>query len=40
MAIDLYKGFTNTITGERFQCLSYDEDAFVFEWTVQPNGYV
>ena len=38
--IDLYKGFTNKITGESFRCLSDTERACTFEWTVQPNGYV
>ncbi|HEU4470919.1 MAG TPA: cupin domain-containing protein [Flavisolibacter sp.] len=40
MAIDLYKGFTNMITGESFRCISFDEDAFIFEWIVQPFGYI
>jgi quercetin dioxygenase-like cupin family protein len=40
MAIDLYRPFTNPITKETFRCLSYTEEAYVMEWTVQPEGYV
>jgi quercetin dioxygenase-like cupin family protein len=40
MAIDLYKPFTNPITRETFRCLSFTEEAFTMEWTVQPGGYV
>ncbi len=40
MAVNLYDGFTNHITGESFRCITYDESAFVFEWTVQPDGYI
>src|SRR5262245_36827119 len=40
MAIDLYSGFTNTITGETFQCISFGKNAFCFEWIVEPGGYV
>lgn len=40
MAIDLYQPFTNPITKETFRCLSCTADAYVMEWTVQPEGYV
>lgn len=40
MAIDIFQPFTNPIAGETFQCLSFDEAAYVMEWTVQPEGYV
>jgi mannose-6-phosphate isomerase-like protein (cupin superfamily) len=40
MAINLYEGFTNNISGESFRCLSYDEKAFVFEFLVEPEGAV
>ena len=40
MAVNLYEGFSNTITGETFRCVDYTSEAFVFEWTVAPNGYV
>jgi mannose-6-phosphate isomerase-like protein (cupin superfamily) len=40
MAVDVFQGFTNPITGESFRCLSFDERAYVMEWTVQPVGYV
>jgi quercetin dioxygenase-like cupin family protein len=40
MPINLVEGFDNRITGEYFQCLSYNADSFTMKWTVQPNGYV
>jgi quercetin dioxygenase-like cupin family protein len=40
MAVDLYKPFTNPVTRETFQCLSCTEEAYVMEWTVEPQGYV
>ena len=40
MAIDLYKGFTNIITGETFKCISFDSSHIRFEWIVEPGGYV
>lgn len=40
MAIDLYQPFTNPITKETFRCLSCTEEAYVMEWSVQPEGYV
>lgn len=40
MSVNLYKGFTNEITGETFRCISYNKDAFIFQWIVQPGGYV
>lgn len=40
MSVNLFKGFHNKIAGESFRCLSFDEKAFVFEWNVQPEGYV
>ena len=38
--VNLYKGFANEITGETFKCISNTKDACIFEWIVQPNGYV
>lgn len=38
MTIDVYQPFTNPISGETFKCLSFDEQAYVMEWTVQPSG--
>ena len=38
--LSLYEGFINAVSGETFRCISYDQDAFIFEWMVQPNGYV
>ena len=40
MAVNLYDGFKNEITGETFRCISYNKEAFTFEWIVQPNGYI
>ncbi|MCE3294416.1 MAG: cupin protein [Crocinitomicaceae bacterium] len=40
MATDLYAGFTNPNAGETFRCISNDEEAFIFEWIVQPGGHV
>lgn len=40
MATDLFKGFTNPITGETFRCISSNELAYIIEWSVEPNGYV
>jgi quercetin dioxygenase-like cupin family protein len=40
MAINLYSAFTNEISGETFRCISYTNAAFVFNWMVQPNGYI
>lgn len=39
-SLNLYEGFTNSISGEAFKVLSYTPDAFTFQWTVQPHGYV
>jgi quercetin dioxygenase-like cupin family protein len=40
MATDLFKGFSNKITGESFRCLSSTPEAFIIEWKVEPNGFV
>src|SRR5262245_10642620 len=40
MPIDLYKGFTNNITGETLRCISYTPYAFRFDWIVEPKGHV
>src|SRR3990170_7783264 len=40
MAVNLYDGFRNDISGESFRCLSFSKEALVLEWEVQPNGYV
>ena len=40
MAIDLYQPFTNPVTKETFRCMSCTEEAYVMEWTVEPEGYV
>jgi hypothetical protein len=40
MAVTLYDGFTNKITGETFRCISFDRHAFRFDWIVEPKGYV
>jgi len=38
--VDLYVGFTNKITGERFRVISETRASITFHWTVQPQGYV
>ena len=40
MAVDLDSGFTNNRTGETFQCISFDENAFRFDWIVEQDGYI
>ena len=40
MSVDLFSGFRNDIAGESFRCLAFDKNAFVFEWNVQPEGYI
>jgi quercetin dioxygenase-like cupin family protein len=40
MAVILYDGFTNKVTGETFRCISFDQSAFRFDWIVEPQGYI
>lgn len=40
MAVDLYSGFTNNKTGEKFQCIAFDKNAFRFDWIVEPGRYI
>jgi len=40
MATDLHKGFTNSMTGETFKCISFDKNSFRFDWIVDPGGYI
>lgn len=40
MAIDIFQSFTNPVSKETFKGISFDETAFIMEWTVQPGGYV
>jgi mannose-6-phosphate isomerase-like protein (cupin superfamily) len=40
MATNIYQPCTNPVTGETFKAISFDKDAFVMQWTVQPKGYV
>jgi len=40
MPVDVFMPLTHPATGETFRCLSADENAYVFEWTVAPRGYV
>jgi mannose-6-phosphate isomerase-like protein (cupin superfamily) len=40
MATAIYQPCANPISGETFKAISFDKDAFVMEWTVQPKGYV
>ena len=40
MATNIYDQCTNLISGEGFKTISFDSNAYVMQWTVQPNGYV
>jgi len=40
MPVNLYDGFTNHIAKETFRCLSFDKDAFIIDWKMDPEGYV
>jgi quercetin dioxygenase-like cupin family protein len=40
MAVNIFERNINPISGEAFRGISFDKDAFVMEWTVQPDGYV
>src|SRR5688572_11172198 len=40
MATNIYELCTNPVSGETFRTISSNSNAFVMQWTVQPNGYV
>ena len=40
MATNIYDQCTNPISGEGFKTISFDSNAYVMQWTVQPKGYV
>lgn len=40
MPTTIYEACTNPISGEMFKTISVDKDAYVMQWTVQPEGYV
>ena len=40
MPVNIYEPITNPISGETFKALSFSKDAFVMQWTVEPEGYV
>ncbi len=40
MAVNIYDTCTNPISGETFKTVSFDNDAFIMQWVVQPKGYV
>ena len=40
MATNIYQPCTNPISGETFKAISFNQDAFTMQWTVQPKGYV
>ena len=40
MAVDVFRGFTNPVTGETFRCLSSTPEAYTTLWQVEPGGYV
>lgn len=40
MAVNIFEPCVNPISGETFKGISFGEDAFIMEWTLQPKGYV
>jgi quercetin dioxygenase-like cupin family protein len=40
MAVDIFQKSINPVSGEAFRGISFDQEAFVMEWTLQPDGYV
>ena len=40
MAINVFNPITDPISGETFQAISIDKNAYKMEWTVQPQGYI
>jgi quercetin dioxygenase-like cupin family protein len=40
MSVPIYQPCTNPVSGETFKALSFNKEAFVMQWTVQPKGYV
>jgi quercetin dioxygenase-like cupin family protein len=40
MATNIFERSVNPISGEAFKAISFNKEAFVMEWTVQPDGYV
>jgi mannose-6-phosphate isomerase-like protein (cupin superfamily) len=40
MATSIYQPCTNPVSGETFKAISFNEEAFIMQWMVQPKGYV
>jgi len=40
MGTNIYEPCTNPISNETFKTISFDEQAYLMQWTVQPKGYV
>ncbi len=40
MATNIYEPCQNPISGETFKAISFNEEALVMQWSVQPKGYV
>jgi len=40
MSVNLFEPYTNPITGETFECISFTGDCYRMKWTVAPKGYV
>jgi quercetin dioxygenase-like cupin family protein len=40
MAVNIYDTCINPVSGETFKTISFDQDAFIMQWIVQPKGYV
>ncbi len=37
---NVFQPIRHPITGETFTCLSSDSQAYIMEWSLEPNGYV
>ena len=40
MSVNIFEANSNPISGESFQGISFTNEAFVMQWSVQPKGYV
>ena len=40
MATNIYEPCVNPVSGKLFKGISFTEDAFMMQWTLQPKGYV
>lgn len=40
MPTNIYETCTNPISGETFRTISFDENAYIMQWKLEPKGYV